>query len=404
MVEWSTDTRSRTHGAAVALRGINLAKDCQSHRPVSQKEQQFLYHLVDRPASAHSAKMEADRTTGSGSQQQPAQQAQQAPVNLMDTESEREKAIEETTGVTDLMAGPKLVDMTEAADVNSTEAADEDFLDAKTKRRRAHFSSSDERPAPKSSMKGKSKAEVAPVPITAMHKESLASVQDIISKRCRFEISLAEMAQYSPFFRGEAKRLMSQPRTRRRVAPPFVHLHGSTELAQAALINLQAAPQGNLPVPLQPTPTKESSKVPQIFGAGGNSKKTDTAHFLPPAPGPAPVLDDAQMQFPDNNNKDKDNDTIMSNAAKKATVENVAEETLLVEHDINRIMNLNYLSDKVKLQVVDWRKRDRVNKALGMPVRVWSDARPDLGVSIDMKKCFGDQGSTINVIYPHLPA
>ncbi|KXT06041.1 hypothetical protein AC578_1285 [Pseudocercospora eumusae] len=329
--------------------------------------------------------MEADRATGFGSQQKPAQQAQQALVNLIDTESEREKAIEDTTGVADLMAGLKLVDMTEAAEVNSTEAVDEDVLDANTKRRLVHFLSGNERPAPKSSVKGKSKAEIAPVvcaqapkfkrlravagtrtrkplqPITAMQKESLASVQDVISKRCRFDISLAE----------DGSIFILLPR-------------------QGQALDVAATyPTAICLFHCNQRPTKKSSKVPQIFGAGGNSKKTDTAHFLPLAPGLAPALDDALMQFP-NSNKDKDNDTNMSNAAKKATVENVAEEALLVEGDINRIMNLNYLSDKVKLQVAHWRKRDRVNKAFGMPVQVWSNARPDLGVSINRNKCLGD--------------
>ncbi|EME77015.1 uncharacterized protein MYCFIDRAFT_180502 [Pseudocercospora fijiensis CIRAD86] len=167
---------------------------------------------------------------------------------------------------------------------------DEHVLDAKMKRRRVYPSSGDERPLPESSIKDKSKAEVAPArPRAGTGTPTRKPLKPI-----------AAMQKESP---GRGVEWLTQPR---------------------------------------------------IFGAGYNNKTLSTT------------------------TRTGTIDAKMSNATKKATAQDVAEEPLLVEDS----MNLHYRINKVKLKSL-------------IEAGATGDPRPDLGVSIDRNKCLGDQGSTL---------
>ncbi|KJX98518.1 hypothetical protein TI39_contig408g00002 [Zymoseptoria brevis] len=216
--------------------------------------------------------------------------------------------------------------------------------------------------------------------INAMFGQSPIDILQLLSK-VMVEIPITWLVQLSPFFRNEIKRWFSQPRQRKSKNKDE---NGQTSLfdnaawqaaLRGAMKTFNAGQQHSSKQPsAQPT-------TPKVSVPTATSTPKVTALPAPSAP-----LAPAEQTTPKSG--------IFNKQAIELPVVDPMDESLNITVDTDAI------STEVINSIAQWKKRNTTERAFDIPAVI--TGRGGQQVSVTRNKIAADQGSDINLMYPHM--
>lgn len=174
-------------------------------------------------------------------------------------------------------------------------------------------------------------------------------------------LPISHLAQISPHFRNELKRLFTVPRKKKEPKGKAGEEPLNPQVLDSRSPTPVSGPSAPAPVSFNPVPPTSATR-PHASATSRRPNATSRARVeggtYVPAPAPTPT----------------------------AAVSSV--ETIPLLKDILKEINA-------------WKKRDRSSRAFGLPAIIWKDG-DERQITIPRDEVLGDQGSDINLIYPGL--